>query len=99
MKGLKKRAEEVGARLVLVWVHTPVSVCYERMKARGSDRDVEKLANWEAYVKKINYSAPEVLVTNGAVDSLLVFENENEETAQASYSISESLVKQTKKLP
>jgi dephospho-CoA kinase len=84
MKRLKARAATAGAALVLVWVSTPPSLCYERMKERNSDRDAQKLASWDAYVQKTDYSPPEHLQEIGAVDHLLVFDNENEQTAKAS---------------
>ena len=84
MRRLKERANALGAKLVLVWVSTPLAVCYERMKARNSDRDREKLLHWDEYVRKTDYSIPTALEQNAAVDRLIVFENANDETAQAS---------------
>ena len=84
MSALKERAKKSGAELVLVWVTASNAVCYERMKARGSDRDTEKLARWEEYILKTNYSVPQTLETVGAVDKLFVFDNENDETAMES---------------
>lgn len=84
MRQLKARAEALGAKLILIWVHTPTEVCYRRMKARNSIRDTDKLQHWEEYVRKINYNPPEALVAAGAVDGLVVFENENDQTAKES---------------
>ena len=44
MRALKERTREIGTELVLIWVVAPIDVCYERMKARNSDRDKLKLA-------------------------------------------------------
>ena len=80
MKGLKSRAEELGAELVLIWVTTPVSVCRERMAKRNSDRDTLKLEAWDEYVKNIDYSAPLLLRAENAVDRFIVFDNESDES-------------------
>jgi hypothetical protein len=54
------------------------------MKSRNSDRDIMKLAQWEEYVRKTDYSVPQTLESSAAVDKLFVFDNENNETATAS---------------
>ena len=84
MRRLKDEAHEVSAELILVWVVALCGACYERMKSRNSDRDIMKLAQWEDYVRKIDYSTPEILATIGAVDKLFVFDNENSDTAAES---------------
>lgn len=84
MRSLKKRAEELDAELILVWVSASTESCRRRMQARNSDRDRNKLADWDAYVQGIDYSAPQMLEECGAVDKLLVFDNEDAETAKAS---------------
>ncbi len=83
MRELKRTAALQGAELVLVWVTAPSAVCYERMKQRSSDRDVGKLAAWEEYVRRTDYSAPEVLLEQDAVDRLFVFDNGSDESAAA----------------
>ena len=80
MRGLKARAEALGAELVLIWVTAPLSVCHERMATRNSDRDTLKLQNWEAYVKNIDYSAPTLLKEENAVHHFTVFDTASEET-------------------
>ena len=80
MRNLKERANLIGAELFLIWVSAPVDVCYERMKARNSDRDILKLKEWEQYVKKTDYSVPTILEQKGAINTLIVFNNENEAT-------------------
>lgn len=84
MRSLKEKAHAAGAKLVLVWVTASDAVRYQRMKARGSDRDSGKLARWEEYVASIDCRIPTDLETAGAVDTLFVFDNENEAAATAS---------------
>ena len=84
MYKLRKRAIEHGAELILVWVIASSDTCYERMKARNSDRDAMKLLEWEKYVQQVDYSAPSALETCGAVDRLFVFDNENDKVAKNS---------------
>ncbi len=82
MQKLKDKANEMGAELLLIWVTAPISVCYERMKKRNSDRDILKLANWDDYVKKINYAPPRVLEEKGAVDRFIVFDTKDDSSVQ-----------------
>ena len=89
MRRLKDRANGLEAELLLIWVTTPTEICYERMKKRNSDRDTLKLANWEDYVKKINYTPPYELESAGAVDRLLIFDNKDD--ASAALSLKETL--------
>ena len=55
MRTIKERAMTLGAELVVIWVNTPIEVCYERMKKRNSNRDLLKLLEWSEYVKKVDY--------------------------------------------
>ena len=87
MRNIKAQVNSLGAELVVIWVVTPLDVCYERMKKRNADRDRFKLADWDAYVKNIDYSAPTLLETESAVDALIVFNSENEETTNESLKI------------
>ena len=84
MRALKARTAEAGAELVLIWVTASPEVCHARMIRRNSDRDTLKLKNWDAYIKTIDFSAPTALADEGAVDRLIVFNGENEETTAAS---------------
>ena len=85
MRGLKARAEALGADLVLIWVTAPLSVCRERMAKRNSDRDTLKLQNWDAYVKNIDYSAPLSLKEENAVHHFIVFDTASEEAFDRSF--------------
>ena len=84
MKDLKEKAHELDAELILVWIIASSDACYERMKARNSDRDVQKLANWDEYRRKTDYTSPDALEACGAVDKLFIFDNKNNETASKS---------------
>jgi predicted kinase len=84
MRRLKARANALDAELLLIWVSTPTDVCYERMKKRNSDRDTLKLANWEDYIRKINYTPPHELTELGAVDRLILFDNKDDTSAELS---------------
>ena len=81
MKDLKEKAHELDAELILVWIIASSDACYERMKARNSDRDVQKLANWDEYRRKTDYTSPHALEACGAVDKFFIFDNKNNETA------------------
>ena len=84
MRALKERTAEAGAELILIWVTASPEVCHARMLRRNSDRDTLKLQNWDAYIKNINFSVPTALLDDGAVDRLIVFNGETEETTSAS---------------
>lgn len=86
MRGLKKRANDCGAQLVVIWVTAPVEICYQRMKERNSNRDILKLAKWKEYEKNLDFSAPIALKKLNAIDNLFVFDNTNESTALESLS-------------
>lgn len=80
MKGLKARANALGAELLLVWVSVSDGVCYERMRARNAERDRQKLLNFAEYRRTVDASAPLLLQETEAVDQLIVFDNENEKS-------------------
>ena len=84
MRDLKARVAENGAELMVVWVVTPLDVCYERMVKRNAERDRFKLADWDSYVKNIDYSPPTLLEDENAIDKLIVFNSENDETTKES---------------
>ena len=84
MRSIKDRAEALGAELVLIWITAPLSVCRERMASRNSDRDTLKLQNWDAYAKKIDYSAPIMLEKENSVHRFIIFDNENDKSFERS---------------
>ena len=75
MAELKHAINKMGGELALIWVVTPLEICYERMKQRNATRDVWKLKNWNTYVKSIDYSTPIQLVEHEALDKLIEFNN------------------------
>jgi len=84
MRSLKDKANDLDAELLMIWVTAPLSLCYERMKNRNSDRDILKLENWEAYVKKTNYAPPYELEDAGAVDRFMIFDTASDEAVKLS---------------
>ncbi len=93
MKELQKRTHALDARLILIWVSAPLDICFERIKARNSDRDQWKLENWEKYVQKTNYSAPISLMDCNAVDAFFVFDTTGEDTTNISLSEARKIIK------
>lgn len=69
---LRAELEKKDAKLVVIWVHTDVEVCHQRMIERASDRDDWKLAHWDEYIKSQNFSQPD------NIKELMVFENSSE---------------------
>ena len=85
MQSLKKRAEELNAELILIWVQASIEICRERMMRRGSDRDTLKLEHFEEYAKNIDYSPPYALERDGAVSRLIVFDTRSDELTNLSF--------------
>lgn len=81
---LKSQLEEKGARLTIVWVVTDIDVARQRMIDRNSPRDTWKLANWDEYIKDVNFDIPSNLDDPAIVDDLLIFKNSNEQEYQQS---------------
>ncbi len=93
MRMLKDRANENGAKLVLIWVSASTDVCYERMKKRNSPRDTLKLQNWDEYVKKTNYTPPCELGENGAVDNFIIFNSDDDMSVRQSLKNTLNIIK------
>jgi predicted kinase len=85
MQSLKEKAHALDAELMLIWVSAPIDVCFERIKARNSDRDWLKIANWDEYVKKINYNAPTELESQNAVDKFSIFDTSTDQTTKHAF--------------
>ena len=75
---LREKLAEKDAELAVVWVHTDVEVCHQRMIERNSDRDTWKLEHWDEYVATQNYNPP----TN--IKELIIFNNSSQEEFEAS---------------
>lgn len=82
MRNLKEKANALEAELMLIWVSAPIDVCFERIKKRNADRDWLKIANWDEYVKKINYNAPRELESENAVNKFFVFDTSTDQTTK-----------------
>ena len=78
LKNLREKLAEKGAELAVVWVHTDVEVCHQRMIERNSDRDTWNLEHWDEYVATQNYNPP----TN--IKELIIFNNSSQEEFEAS---------------
>lgn len=78
LTNLREKLAEKDAELAVVWVHTDVEVCHQRMIERNSDRDTWKLEHWDEYVATQNYNPP----TN--IKELIIFNNSSQEEFEAS---------------
>lgn len=58
LAGLRQKLKTMDAKLSVVWVHTDIEVCRQRMIARNSERDTWKLNHWEEYVASVNFDPP-----------------------------------------
>ncbi|MBE6729850.1 MAG: ATP-binding protein [Ruminococcaceae bacterium] len=84
MISLRKKLREYDAGITVVWVKTDVEVCKQRMIERNSPRDTWKIANWDEYISKIDFSIPENLNDPSVVDQLLIFNNSSQEEYEES---------------
>lgn len=78
MDKLTKELAERDTKLVVVWVHTDIEVCHQRMIERNSDRDTWKLEHWDEYISTRDFNQPE------GIENLVVFENSSEEEFEQS---------------
>lgn len=72
MDNLRSELAKRSTKLVVVWVHTDIEVCHQRMIARASDRDDWNLAHWDEYVATRDYNKPK------GIKDLVVFENSSD---------------------
>ncbi len=84
MQALKTKLEDLGAKLVVIWIVTDPEVCHQRMIKRNSDRDTWKLANWDEYIAGIDFSIPDTLGDPETSENLLLYYNSTDEMADAS---------------
>ena len=59
-------------------------VVHQRMIERNSDRDTWKLAHWDEYISRCNFSLPENLADPQHKDNLILFQNNNDDEFDAS---------------
>lgn len=79
MESLRQDLMRKNARLYVVWVVTDPEICKKRMIRRNSDRDTWKLAHWDEYMAKTDFSIPAELNDKSKDQELLLFYNSNEE--------------------
>lgn len=79
MESLRQDLMRKNVRLYVVWVVTDPEICKKRMIRRNSDRDTWKLAHWDEYMAKTDFSIPEELNDKSKDQELLLFYNSNEE--------------------
>ncbi len=76
LRRLRETLAGKGAKLTVVWVHTDIEVCHQRMIARGSERDTWKLRNWEEYVASRSFEPP-------ALEGLRIIDNSTDNSYRA----------------
>lgn len=64
--------------LTIIWVVADPEVCHKRMMGRNSERDSWKLAHWDEYIARCNFSIPEGLDNSKDKRDFILFYNSNE---------------------
>lgn len=80
VKQLSNRLANIGAELTFVWVDASPETCHQRMIERNSTRDTWKLANWDEYIKGVDFSIPTPLSSSETGCKLIVFDNNSSDT-------------------
>ena len=80
VKSLSDKLKGMGASLEFIWVIASSETCRRRMIERNSTRDTWKIANWDEYIKGVNFSIPTPLQNPESGANLIIFDNDSEET-------------------
>lgn len=78
IRNLKKKLEDLNAKLSIIWIITSPEVCHQRMIARNSDRDKWKLAHWDEYLASENFSIPQGIDDPNDKHDFLLFYNSSD---------------------
>ena len=84
IRSLRAALSKKQVQLCIIWVVTDPEVCHQRMIARNSDRDTWKLAHWDEYISKCDFSIPKGIGDPAKKKELILFYNSNEKEFQAS---------------
>ncbi len=79
IQALRDKLKSYDAILEVIWVVTRPEIVHQRMISRNSDRDTWKLAHWDAYMEKLDFTPPDI-------EDLLLFYNSDEEEYESSMS-------------
>ena len=80
VKSLSTKLASLGAELTFIWVDASPETCHQRMIERNSPRDTWKLANWDEYIKGVNFAIPTPLADNSNGSKLIIFDNNSSDT-------------------
>ena len=80
VKTLSEKLDGLNTDLVFIWVSASPETCKRRMIERNSSRDTWKIANWDEYIKGVNFTIPTPLASEETGSKLIVFDNNSEET-------------------
>ena len=80
VKSLSQKLASMGAQLTFIWVDATPETCHQRMIERNSTRDTWKLANWDEYIKGVDFSIPTPLANEDNGCRLIIFDNNSSET-------------------
>ena len=76
MEELRQKLLTKNTKLEVIWVECDIEVSHQRMIARNSERDADKLRDWDAYVAGRDYSRPKI-------EGLMVVDNSTDTSYKA----------------
>jgi predicted kinase len=95
VRRVRHRCDRLGGRFHVVWVASDVPSMRARLTSRGADRDMWKLANWEAYLETVDpgmFPHCEHIVVDNRVDAALPLADQVKAIAESVRSGSELCV-------
>ncbi len=92
VSALRKKLFDRHIALTIIWVIADPEICHKRMLKRNSERDAWKLAHWDEYIARCDFSIPEDLDNPKDKRDFILFYNSNEKEFKTSLKETLSLI-------
>ena len=84
MRTLRAHLRSKGTRLILIWVRCDTETCRRRMIMRDSDRDTWKIQHWDEYIKRCDFTIPNIAEELNRDGDFIIVENSSDEECRES---------------
>ncbi len=84
VKELREHLYDRHIALTIIWVVADPEVCHKRMIGRNSERDSWKLAHWDEYIARCDFSIPKGIDNPKDKRDFILFYNSNEKEFKTS---------------